>query len=76
MKLTNESHWVQDLIDNHAGDILNHINSLPLTKYDKLSLEIKAKQLLLDVAHDVMHDTKDSCMKTFHEALFKEKKND
>ncbi len=69
MKLKNKSNWVQDLMDNHAGDILNYINQLRITEYERSILEIKAKELLLAVAKDVMHDTKDSCVKIFAKSL-------
>lgn len=69
MKLKNKSNWVQDLMDNHAGDILNYINLLRITHYERITLEIKVKELLLDVAKDVMHDTRDSCVKTFANSL-------
>jgi len=69
MKLKNKPNWVQDLMDKHAGDILNYINHLRISQYEKSILEIKSKELLLDVAKDVMHDTKDSCVKIFANTL-------
>ncbi len=69
MKLKNKSNWVQDLMDKHAGSILNYINHLRITQYEKSMLEIKAKELLLDVAKDVMHDTKDTCVKSFADSF-------
>ncbi len=61
--------WVQNLIDSHMGDILNYINQLPLSDNDKGMLEIKAKELLLAVTSDVMHETKDECVEIFRKSL-------
>ncbi len=68
--------YVQNLIDSHAGDMLNYINQLPLSDIEKGMLEVKAKELLLAVSSDVMHSTKKMCMDSMHEALFKRRKND
>ena len=67
--MTKESPWVQGLIDAHAGDILNYINKLPLSEYDKGMLGIKAKELLMHVASKVMHETKDSCIEIMRKSL-------
>ena len=63
------TNWVQDLMDKHSGDILNYINQLRITHDERTMLEIKAKELLLAVAKDVMHDTKDTCVKTFADSF-------
>ncbi len=67
--MTKGSPWVQGLIDDHAGDILNYINKLPLSEYDKGMLEIKAKELLMHVASKVMHETKDTCIEIMRKSL-------
>lgn len=67
--MTDESPWIQGLIDDHAGDILNYINQLPLSDYHKGMLEIKAKELLLHVTRKVMHETKDRCTEIMRESL-------
>jgi len=53
--------WVQGLIDDYAGDILNYIQTLPLPNYEKTMLEIKSKELLMAIASRVMHETADEC---------------
>lgn len=67
--MTDESPWVQGLIDDNAGDILNYINQLPLSDYNKGMLEIKAKELLMHVASKVMHETKDTCIEIMRKSL-------
>ncbi len=67
--MTDGSPWVQGLIDDYAGDILNYINKLPLSDYDKGILEIKAKELLMHVASKVMHETKDNCIEIMRKSL-------
>ncbi len=57
--------WVQGLIDDYAMDILNYIRDLPLSHYEKTMLEIKSKELLMNIASRVMHETKDECMDVF-----------
>lgn len=67
--MTKGSPWVQNLIDDYAGDILNYINQLPLSEYDKGMLGIKAKELLMHVASKVMHETKDNCIEIMRKSL-------
>jgi len=69
--MTEDVGWSQGLIDKHAVTMLNAIRALPLEEKLLMILELDAKQLVLDVASDVMHETRDVCLKIFAENLKK-----
>ena len=66
--MTEDVLWAQQLIDKHAGSILNLIRKLPLHEKVLLLLELEAKQLVANVASDALNEGKTICMKALDEA--------
>jgi len=50
-----EVNMAQELIDAHAGEVLNAIRKLPISETEKTILECSVKILITDVARDAMH---------------------
>jgi len=69
--MTDNVSFAQDLIDKHADIMLNYIRALPLTENLIMTIELELKQLVMNVASDVMNSTKDTCLKIFAENVKK-----
>ena len=67
--------WGQQLMDEHAVDVLNIIYELPISDQEKLEFDIKIKELVHAVAKDSLNVGKEICLKSMQEAIDRRKTN-
>jgi len=71
--MTEDVNWAQKLVDKHGWKMLNYIRVLHLTEDSKTILEIELKELIANVASDVLNTSKDIFFKVLDKKIVEAK---